>query len=176
MTSPPSFGTVPPPPDPLRRRPKSDSAAAPILQTDRLTKLYPLPQGLFGKPRFVRAIEGVTLYVRRGETLGIIGESGAGKSTLAHALVRLTEPTFGRVYFSGKDLARLTPAELRAARRRMQVIFQNASSCLNPSMTVYELVVEGLVVHRLAKGQAERVARVAALLTEVHLDGNLMAH
>src|SRR5262245_10585835 len=97
----------------------------PLLQVEKLTKLFPVKQGLFGKPQFVHAVEGVSFYVRRGETLGLVGESGCGKSTLGRALIRLTEPTLGRILFDGQDLTKMPEPELRAVRRRMQIVFQD---------------------------------------------------
>jgi oligopeptide transport system ATP-binding protein len=118
----------------------------------------------------------VTIYVRRGETLGLVGESGCGKSTLARVLLYLVEPTLGRVHFDGKDLARMSAAQLRATRRRMQIVFQSPSSSLNPRMTVYEVVAEGLIIHRLTRSFHERKERVEALLAELGLGPDVMDH
>ncbi len=121
---------------------------------EKLSKLYPVPGGVFGKTRFVNAVDGVSLYLRRGETLGLVGESGCGKSTLGRTLIRLVEPTLGRIIFDGRDITRLPAPELRALRRRMQIVFQDPYSSLNPRMTVREIVGEGIAIHKLARDRA----------------------
>jgi oligopeptide transport system ATP-binding protein len=140
-----------------------------ILQAEGLSKLYPVSRGLVRKTVFVHAVEDVTFYVRRGETLGLVGESGSGKSTIGRLVLRLVEPTLGRVVFDGVDLGRLGERELRATRRRMQIVFQDPLSALDPRMTVAETVGEGVEIFRLAKGRAEHEARVGAALEEVGL-------
>jgi oligopeptide/dipeptide ABC transporter ATP-binding protein len=117
----------------------------------------------------VKAVDGVTLDIMPGETFGLVGESGCGKSTLGRALVRLTEPTGGQVFFRGRDLAQLTGRELRAERRHMQMIFQDPYASLNPRMTVGQIVGEALDTFGLARTRAEREARVRELLTTVGL-------
>jgi oligopeptide/dipeptide ABC transporter ATP-binding protein len=154
--------------------PPTVRAAAPLVQADRLSKLYPVPGGVFGKTRFVNAVDGVSFYVRRGETLGLVGESGCGKSTLARALIRLVEPTLGRVFFDGKDITRMPAPELRALRRRMQIIFQDPYASLNPRMTVRDIVGEGIAIHRLARNRKEAGERVAEVLSKVGLAGEMM--
>ncbi len=146
----------------------------PLVQAENLSKLYPLPGGIFGKARFVHAVDGVSLYVRRGETLGLVGESGCGKSTLGRTIIRLVEPTLGRVIFDGKDITRLGAAELRALRRRMQIVFQDPYGSLNPRMTVREIVGEGIEIHRLAKGREATDERVRAVLAKVGLGAELL--
>jgi oligopeptide/dipeptide ABC transporter ATP-binding protein len=149
-------------------------AAAPLLQVDKLSKLFPVRSGLFGSPRFIHAVDGVTLYVRRGETLGIVGESGSGKSTLARAILRLHEPTLGRIIFDEVDITSLPDAELRAMRRRMQYVFQDPYSSLNPRMTVREIVSEGIAIFKLSRAGAPADALAAATLTKVGLRPDLM--
>ena len=141
---------------------------------EKLSKLYPVSGGVFGKARFVHAVDGVSLYIRRGETLGLVGESGCGKSTLGRTLIRLVEPTLGRVVFDGKDITRMPPGELRALRRRMQIVFQDPYSSLNPRMTVREIVGEGIAIHRLAKTRREADDKVAAVLARVGLGPELL--
>ena len=148
--------------------------SGPLVQVENLSKLYPVDGGLFGKPRFVHAVDGVSLYVRRGETLGLVGESGCGKSTLGRSIIRLVEPTLGRILFDGKDLTRMPPRELQAMRRRMQIVFQDPFSSLNPRMTVREIVGEGIAIHRLAKGRKEAEEMVAAMLARVGLRPEMM--
>ena len=119
--------------------------------------------------RVVKAVDGVTLDIMPGETLGLVGESGCGKSTLGRALLRLTEPTGGQVIFRGRDLAHLTQRELRGARRHLQMIFQDPYASLNPRMTVGQIIGEPLETFKLATSRAERDKRVRELMTTVGL-------
>jgi oligopeptide transport system ATP-binding protein len=120
-------------------------------------------------PRVVKAVDGVTIEINRGETVGLVGESGCGKSTLGRALLRLNEPTRGQVWFDGVDLASLSASELRRHRRRLQMIFQDPYASLNPRMTVGEIVAEPIDNFGLARG-AERGRRVRELLETVGLN------
>jgi len=141
-----------------------------LVATDKLTKYFAIDRGLFGTSRkFVRAVEDVSIRVRRGETLGLVGESGCGKSTLGRCILRLIEPTFGRVVFDGNDLLPLSHAEMRPVRRRMQIIFQDPYSSLNPRMTVREIVGEAIRVFDLAKDRREEDEMIAELLKKVGL-------
>ena len=150
-------------PPPSRRK----SAPPPLVQVEKLSKLFPVREGLFQKPRFVHAVDGVTLYVRKGETLGLVGESGCGKSTLGRTMIRLLEPTLGRVVFDGRDVTRMLDAELRRTRRRMQIVFQDPYSSLNPRMTVRDIVGEGISIFDLAKNRAEADEKVTEVLARV---------
>ncbi|GAB7193668.1 dipeptide ABC transporter ATP-binding protein [Kineococcus sp. NUM-3379] len=118
----------------------------------------------------VRAVDGVDLDIRRGETLGLVGESGCGKSTLGNALLRLVEPTGGRVLFDGQDVTAMGPKQLRALRRRAVMVFQDPYASLDPRIPVGRTVAEPLEVHGLHPGAAARAARVAELLELVGLD------
>lgn len=118
----------------------------------------------------VRAVDGVDLAIRRGETLGLVGESGCGKSTLGNALVRLVEPTAGRVEFDGLDLTGLGQRDLRSWRRRAAMVFQDPYASLDPRRTVAESVAEPLEIHGLHKGRASRRSRVGELLELVGLN------
>ncbi|TNC61394.1 ABC transporter ATP-binding protein [Rubellimicrobium roseum] len=144
-----------------------------ILTAEGVSKDFPLPRSLSdrlaGRPaRAVHALSGVTLEVRRGETLGIVGESGCGKSTLARCLVRLHEVDGGRVTYGGTDVATLTGAERRAFNRRVQMIFQDPYGSLNPRMTVRQILAEALSVHRMVP-TARIPDRIAELLALVRL-------
>jgi oligopeptide/dipeptide ABC transporter ATP-binding protein len=159
------------PSGPAPARPRDER---PLLQVERLSKLYPVQRGLFAKPSFVHAVSDVSFHVRRGETLGLVGESGSGKSTLGRASIRLIEPTLGRLLFDGEDVTRMADRELRALRRRMQIVFQDPFGSLNPRMTVREIVGEGIAIHRLAQGPAESEARVAEVIGKVGLRPDMM--
>ncbi len=119
--------------------------------------------------RVVKAVDGVTLDIMPGETLGLVGESGCGKSTLGRALLRLTEPTGGQVLFRGRDLAHLSQRALRGERRHVQIIFQDPYASLNPRMTVGQIIGEPLETFNLVSGRRERDARVRELMTTVGL-------
>ncbi len=141
-----------------------------LVATDKLTKYFAVERGLFGRStKYLRAVEDVSLRVRRGETLGLVGESGCGKSTLGRCILRLIEPTFGRVVFDGRDLLPLRQADMRPVRRRMQIIFQDPYSSLNPRMTVREIVGEGIRVFGLARSGRDEEAMIADLLKKVGL-------
>ena len=146
-----------------------DSAVPPLLQVRDLVKHY-TAGGLFrpGSPP-VRAVDGVSFDVGRGETLALVGESGCGKSSAGRTILRLQEPTSGQALFDGIDVFALDRVTLRRLRRRMQIIFQDPYSSLNPRMTIGAAVAEGIEIHRLAAG-AEVKRRVGALLEEVGLD------
>src|SRR6266705_1100878 len=140
-----------------------------LLEIRNLKKHFPVGEGLFSRNKgAVKAVDGVSLTVEEGETLGIVGESGCGKSTLGRTILRLIEPTSGEVYFQGKNLLTLSQRELRDTRRQMQIIFQDPYASLNPRMRVGDIVGEGLEIHKLAKGKAKR-DRVIELLNQVGL-------
>jgi oligopeptide/dipeptide ABC transporter ATP-binding protein len=141
----------------------------PLLQVSDLVKHYE-SGGLFARPGPpVRAVDGVSFEIGRGETLGLVGESGCGKSTVGRTILRLQEPTSGRATFDGADVFGLGRAELRQLRRRMQIVFQDPYGSLNPRMRIGAAVAEGIEIHRLA-ARPEIPRRVAALLEEVGLD------
>jgi oligopeptide transport system ATP-binding protein len=141
-----------------------------LLEVDNLVKHFSVGGGMFaGRPGLVRAIDGVSFSIRRGETLGLVGESGCGKTTTGRCILRLERPTSGRILFEGVDLASLDAAALRAVRRRIQVIFQDPYSSLNPRMTIGQMLAEPLEVHGIVRESAARADRVNELLTQVGL-------
>jgi oligopeptide/dipeptide ABC transporter ATP-binding protein len=141
-----------------------------LLEVRDLVKHYPVSSGFLGRPvGLVRAVDGVSFLIRRGETLGLVGESGCGKTTTGRCILQLERPTSGSVRFEGQELTTLSPGALRAVRRRIQVIFQDPYSSLNPRMTVGQIVGEPLIVHRLVPDAGAQAARVQELLRQVGL-------
>jgi oligopeptide/dipeptide ABC transporter ATP-binding protein len=151
--------------------PKGEEATAqPILQVRNLVKHFQVGGGLFGGGAgIVKAVDGVSFEIHRGETLGLVGESGCGKTTTGRCILRLEPPTSGEVVFEGRDMSKLSDAELRGLRRRMQVIFQDPYSSLNPRMTVGQIISEPLGVHGIVPDRAARAARVQDLLRHAGL-------
>jgi oligopeptide transport system ATP-binding protein len=149
---------------------REERSSQPILEVRNLVKHFPVGGGLLGgHPAVVKAVDGVSFEIRRGETLGLVGESGCGKTTTGRCILRLETPTSGQVIFEGRDLATLSGPELRAMRRRMQVIFQDPYSSLNPRMTVGQIIAEPLAVHGIVPDRAARAARVQELLRHAGL-------
>ena len=140
-----------------------------LLEIRDLTKYYPVRAGVFRRSaQHVKAVDGVSLTIEKGETLGLVGESGCGKTTLGRCVVRLIEPTSGSIAFEGQELAGLPASALRDTRRKMQIIFQDPYASLDPRMRVGEIIGEGLAIHGIARGEARR-SRVKELLTRVGL-------
>jgi oligopeptide/dipeptide ABC transporter ATP-binding protein len=136
----------------------------PLVEIKDLKKYFPVPH-----KQVVRAVDGVSFTINRGETLGLVGESGCGKTTVGRCILRLIEPTSGEIRFDGRDLLKLGRGEMRAIRRRMQIIFQDPYSSLNPRMKVGSIIAEPLEIHRVGD-RRERKDRVAELLRVVGLD------
>lgn len=142
-----------------------------LLEVEDVKVHFPVKQGVFSRvEKWVKAVDGVSLKVEAGETVGLVGESGCGKTTLGRSILRLLEPTAGKVNFDGADIATLSGSELRSQRRHFQMIFQDPFSSLNPRMTVGQIVGEPIDIHRLCASRAEKEKRVAELLEDVGLD------
>ncbi len=156
-------------------RPPRRNGHGPLLQVRDLAKRFPVHSGLLRRVTAqVHAVDGVSFELDAGQTLGIVGESGCGKSTLGRCILRLIEPTAGRLVFDGQDVTAADRSGLRALARQMQIIFQDPYASLNPRMTVGAIVGEGLVIHGLAKSRAEIGERVASLLEMVGLSADHM--
>ena len=140
-----------------------------LLEVTNLKKYFPIKGGVFSKTvGFVYAVDDVSFTVDKGETLGLVGESGCGKSTTGRSILRLIEPTGGKVTFEGQDVTALDKKAMRALRREMQIIFQDPYASLNPRMTVGSIIGEPLEIHKIARG-SEKTERVASLLQKVGL-------
>ena len=153
----------------LSAAPQNDDV---LLEVKNLKMHFPVGSGFLSrKPTgYVKAVDDVSFTVKRGETLGLVGESGCGKTTTGRCILQLYKPTDGQVMFDGQDLTRLNTKNMRAMRREMQVIFQDPYSSLNPRMTAGNIIGEPLIVHGLVNGKEEYREKVAELLTNVGLN------
>ncbi len=142
-----------------------------LLRVENLKKYFPITRGIIFQKTigYVRAVDDISFFIRRGETFGLVGESGCGKTTVGRTILQLYRPTAGKVYFDGIDLTTLKGEELRRMRRRMQIIFQDPYASLNPRMTVGDIIGEPLEIHGIAKGKEKR-ERVMELLQIVGLN------
>jgi peptide/nickel transport system ATP-binding protein len=145
-----------------------------VLRIEDLRKWYPLKKGFFEtllsrSQAFVKAVDGVSFTLRKGEIFALAGESGSGKTTLGKVLLRLIEPTSGSIYFHNRDITKLTPKQMKPLRREMQIVFQDPFESLNPRMIIKEIVAEPLRVQHIAKGEAEVESRVKTMLDAVEL-------
>lgn len=158
-----------------RGRPPAVRAEAPVVMEARDLKVhFPIQRGFLRRTvGWIRAVDGVSLAVREGETVGVVGESGSGKTTLGLALLRLL-PSDGAIRFAGTDIQGWSWKQMRPLRRQMQIVFQDPYGSLSPRLTIGEIVEEGLLVHRLVRSPEERRERVARILEEVGLDPEMM--
>lgn len=151
---------------------KAPEAGSVIVAVRGLKKYFPVYSGLVLQriEGWVKAVDDVSFFIRRGETLGLVGESGCGKTTTGRCILQLDRPTAGEVLFEGRDLAQMADAELRPLRRKMQIVFQDPYSSLNPRMTIGQILGEPILVHRIAQNGGECRDRVEELLQVVGLN------
>lgn len=150
----------------------ADSEEKPLLRVENLQMYFPKSRTFFGKVTdYVKAVDGVSFDVYKGQTLGFVGESGCGKTTTGRAIMRLIDPTGGQVVFDGQDITKMEPAELRPFRKRFQIIFQDPYGSLNPRKTIESTIMEPMMVHGIGKDYDERREMVLDLLAKVGLPG-----
>src|SRR5262249_35269688 len=148
-----------------------ESNGEPLIKVEDLRVWYPAKKTLLGKPLgYTKAVDGVSFDVFRGETLGLVGESGSGKTTLGRALLRLTEPTEGRILFEGRELSEYKAGELKKLRSHIQIIFQDPYSSLNPRKRIGEAIAEVLKVHGMGASDGDRKRMVLELLEKVGME------
>lgn len=146
-----------------------------LLKVINLKKYFPVKAGVFRKTvAHIKAVDDVSFFINKGETLGLVGESGCGKTTVGESIVRLNDGAKGKVLFDGVDILSLDKKELREIRKKIQVIFQDPYSSLNPKMTVAEIVSEPLVIHKLVKNRKEREKIIKRLLSDVGITSEQM--
>ncbi|MDD0854863.1 ABC transporter ATP-binding protein [Halobacteriovorax sp. GB3] len=144
-----------------------------LLEISDFQKHFPIKGGIFGRTvDWFKAVDGVNLKVRKGRTLGLVGESGCGKTTLGRAILRLIEPTGGKIVYNGRDITNISAPEMRDMREKMQIIFQDPYSSLNPRMTIGDIVTEPMVIHGIGKDKKERYEMAQELLEKVGLKGD----
>ena len=141
-----------------------------VLRVENLVKHFPILGGLFGhEVASVKAVQGVSFEIKKGETLGLVGESGCGKSTLGRCIIRLLEPSGGKIYYHGRDITDVGGEDLRSLRRKLQIIFQDPYASLNPRMTIGAIIEEPLLIHKLCASEKDRRDRVRELINLVGL-------
>ena len=142
----------------------------PLLKVVDLKKYYDVRKGLFGKVSKVKALDGVSFEVRKGEVLGIVGESGCGKSTMGLTIAKLIEPTGGEIILNGTDISRFSQGKMTSVRKSIQMVFQDPYASLNPRMSVRSIIEEPMIIHNLASSKKEMDERTVDLLRQVGLD------
>lgn len=138
----------------------------PLIEVRKLKQYFPVSDGLFSK-KYVKAVDDVSFYIEKGETLGLVGESGCGKTTAGRTILRLYEPTGGQILYDGKDI---TKADMLPYRKKMQIVFQDPYASLNPRMTVGDIVGEPIDIHKLAASKKERSDKIMQMLEHVGLN------
>lgn len=157
---------------PLKESRKSSGEV--LLQVKNLQKHFPLKKSFFGKTlSVVKAVDDVSFEVEKGSTLGLVGESGCGKTTLGRTVLQLTPAEGGHVFYRGRDLSKINKKEMKAMRRKMQIIFQDPYASLNPRMTIGNSIMEPMIIHKICPDREERIARVEKLLEQVGLSGGM---
>ena len=141
-----------------------------LLRVEDLKIYYPVAGSGFGKKEFVKAVDGVTFEVKKGEVFGIVGESGCGKSTLGRGVCKLENLTSGHVYLDGEDITEYNDRRMRSIRKKVQMVFQDPYASLNPRMSVFDIIAEPLLVHHLYQDKADMEKKVLDLLHRVGLD------
>jgi peptide/nickel transport system ATP-binding protein len=156
------------------QRPVTDANPV-LLEIKNLYKYFPLQKSFLGKPlSFVKAVDDVSVKVRKGRTLGLVGESGCGKTTLGRTILRLIEPTSGEILYGGVDIAKLLPHELREMRKKIQIIFQDPYASLNPRMTIASTIMEPMKIHGIGKSKQDRLQRATELMHKVGLKPEML--
>ena len=141
-----------------------------LIAAENLKKYFPVKKFLGGKTQYVKAVDGVTLNIYKGETFGLVGESGCGKSTLGRTLIRMYDVTGGKLSYKGRDITNAKPAEMKEFQNKMQIIFQDPSASLDPRMTVGEIIGEAIDIHKLAANKKDRADMIKGLLARVGLN------
>ena len=142
-----------------------------ILEVKHLSKYFQVSKGLFRKHSYIKAVDDVSFTIRKGETLGLVGESGCGKTTIGRTILKLYTATAGKILFDGQDISNLNEREMIPFRRKMQMIFQDPYASLDPRMTVGDIIGEAIDIHKLYTGK-ERESRIRFLLNKVGLNGS----
>lgn len=159
----------------MKERKPPESQAEILLEATDILKEFPVERGLFGNvTKNMRAVDNVSIQVRRGRTLGLVGESGCGKTTLGRTLLRLIEPTAGKIVYNGTDITHVSQETMRAYRRKMQIIFQDPYASLNPRMTIGSALMEPMIVHNLGQNKDHRVHKAVELLRTVGLGDHVL--
>jgi peptide/nickel transport system ATP-binding protein len=157
-------------------RPIDEGKNTVLLEVKDLKKHFPIRGGLFGGVKdWFHAVDGVSFQVRKGRTLGLVGESGCGKTTLGRTILRLVEPTSGGISYGGTDITQLGREEMRQMRRKMQIIFQDPYASLNPRMTIGSAIVEPMIIHGIGANQKERMAIAGDLMDRVGLSAKVLS-
>ncbi len=146
-----------------------------LLEVKNLGKKFPIKGGLFGTEiGAVNAVNNVSFKIKKGETLGLVGESGCGKTTLGRSILRLIEPSSGEIIFNGENIVNYNDSQMRAVRRKMQIIFQDPYASLNPRMTIGDILAEPMDIHGLHTAPEERRKRLLQLLSQVQLPSDAL--